>query len=105
MFLNDQNIFQPDILFIANKNIKGIKFNGFHGTPDLVIEILSASNAQYDLIKKKRVYERCKVKEFWVIDPVKSEAKGYYLAGGKYYLLSTATGKVQSKIWKHTFTF
>ncbi|MEO6167934.1 MAG: Uma2 family endonuclease [Chitinophagales bacterium] len=105
VYLNEKNVFQPDILFISSGNIKGIKNNGFYGSPDLVIEILSPSNAQYDLIQKKKIYERCGVKEFWVIDPMSKEAKGFYLSAKKYIPLATARGKISSKILSHTFSF
>ena len=37
--------------------------------PDWVCEILSRSNARNDLVKKKRVYHRCRVGHYWVVDP------------------------------------
>jgi Uma2 family endonuclease len=43
--------------------------DGVHGAPDLVIEILSPSNAYYDLKTKKDVYERIGVGEYWIVDP------------------------------------
>src|SRR5688572_19014864 len=57
VFLDDENAFQPDILFISNKN-KGklISGSGFKGVPDMIIEILSF-NKNHDPVTKKQVYE------------------------------------------------
>jgi Uma2 family endonuclease len=55
-----------------------------HGAPDLVIEILSPGTARYDLHEKKDVYERCGVKELWMIDPADKSATGYWLTGNEY---------------------
>jgi len=37
--------------------------------PDWVCEILSPSNARYDLIAKLRTYHRCGVQHYWIVDP------------------------------------
>jgi len=38
--------------------------------PDLVVEVLSPSNAYDDLTRKKATYCDSGVSEFWIIDPV-----------------------------------
>ena len=35
-----RNIFQPDIIFIANENLHKVESKGLVGVPDLVVEIL-----------------------------------------------------------------
>ena len=37
--------------------------------PDWVCEVLSASNARNDLVKKMRAYQRVGVPHYWVVDP------------------------------------
>ena len=37
--------------------------------PDWVCEVLSRSNKRNDTIKKRRVYHRCGVPHFWIVDP------------------------------------
>ncbi len=69
VFLDDENAFQPDLIFISRENLGIIKEDGIYGPPDLVIEILSPSTAHYDLREKFRVYERSGVKEYWIVDP------------------------------------
>jgi Uma2 family endonuclease len=37
--------------------------------PDWVCEVLSASNASNDLVKKLRVYHRSQITHYWIVDP------------------------------------
>nr|NIR48553.1 Uma2 family endonuclease [candidate division KSB1 bacterium]NIR69031.1 Uma2 family endonuclease [candidate division KSB1 bacterium]NIS24097.1 Uma2 family endonuclease [candidate division KSB1 bacterium]NIT71016.1 Uma2 family endonuclease [candidate division KSB1 bacterium]NIU24716.1 Uma2 family endonuclease [candidate division KSB1 bacterium] len=69
--LSEENIHQPDILFIANENSQIITDKNISGAPDLIIEILSPSTAYYDLVEKKDNYEKFGVKEYWIVDPKK----------------------------------
>jgi len=52
----------------------------------LVIEILSPSNAYYDLRQKKNIYEKYGVKEYIIVDPIEQSAELYALKDGIYYL-------------------
>jgi Uma2 family endonuclease len=82
--LDDENVYQPDIIFVAKENLHKIKQNGFYGAPELIFEILSPSNATYDLENKKDVYERSGVKEYWIVNPETSLAEGFTLTRGMY---------------------
>ncbi|HXL56567.1 MAG TPA: Uma2 family endonuclease, partial [Chitinophagaceae bacterium] len=73
VYFNKRNVYQPDIVFIANENIKNIQEKGLFGAPDLVIEILSPKTAKYDLEDKRDVYERYGVKEYWAVDPASKQ--------------------------------
>lgn len=47
--LDEDNIFQPDILYVAESRKNELVHERIEGAPDLIIEILSPSNAYYDL--------------------------------------------------------
>ena len=84
--LDEENIFQPDLLFISeNRKVELIK-ERIAGAPDLVIEILSPSTAYYDLKQKKDIYERFGVKEYLIIDPVRQDAEVYELINERFEL-------------------
>lgn len=68
--LAEDEIYQPDIIFLSNDHLFRVKDWGIEGAPDLVIEVLSASTAQFDLNHKKQVYQNCGVHEYLVVDPV-----------------------------------
>ena len=88
---DEGNVLQPDILYITEERKTEIIKDFITGAPDLVIEILSPSNAYYDLRQKKDIYEKYSVKEYIVIDPVQENADLYALKEGAYYLHQKAT--------------
>jgi Uma2 family endonuclease len=69
VILSDDNIVQPDILFIAGGRVGLVGELNLQGVPDLVIEILSAGSRKKDLETKKKIYARFGVGEYWVVDP------------------------------------
>lgn len=87
--LDDKNILQPDVIFIANETTHIIKNNGIYGAPDLVVEILSPSTSTNDKIRKKAQYEQFGVKEYWIVDPIHHIIDQFMLADDKYYLHAT----------------
>ena len=83
---DDGNVLQPDLLYISEERKADIVKERIIGAPDLVVEILSPSNAYYDLRQKKDIYEQYGVKEYIIIDPVQMNADLYALKDGAYYL-------------------
>jgi Uma2 family endonuclease len=98
VYLDEMNVFQPDICFISKERMPLIKEDGLYGAPDLVIEILSPSTAPYDLKEKKDVYEQHGVKEYWIVDPEDNSVTGYTLKDSKFVLLMKGEGKIQSAL-------
>jgi Uma2 family endonuclease len=60
-------VVQPDLCIICDK--EKLDDKGCIGAPDLIIEILSASNSKKEMRTKKELYEENEVKEYWIIDP------------------------------------
>lgn len=67
--LSEHNVVQPDILYVARERLGIIKEANIQGAPDLVVEILSPSDAEWDRVTKRRVYARFGVREFWIVGP------------------------------------
>ena len=66
--LSDNDVVQPDLLFISNERAHVITEDNLQGAPDLVVEILSPSTADRDLFIKRSLYAKHGVKEYWVVD-------------------------------------
>ncbi len=82
---NDNEIFtvvQPDISVICDHDKLDDK--GCIGAPDLVVEILSPSSASYDQIKKRSLYEKVGVREFWLVHPTDMLVTIQTLEGSAY---------------------
>jgi Uma2 family endonuclease len=48
------------------------------------VEVLSPSTASHDQIRKRTLYERHGVKEYWLVHPVDRVLTVYRLDGGEY---------------------
>ena len=69
VYLDDNNVYQPDVLFISHDRVSIIRDDGLHGAPDFVLEVLSPHTARYDLNAKRAGYARSGVREFWLVYP------------------------------------
>jgi Uma2 family endonuclease len=60
--------------------------------PDLVVEILSGSTAGRDRVRKRRIYERNGVREYWLVDPGRRTILVLTRHAGKFDTGTTYTG-------------
>ena len=81
---NPNDTFQPDILFLSNDRLPLIGNAKIEGAPDLVVEILSASNTPKEMGYKKVIYELSGVKEYWVINLEKEILTQYENVEGEF---------------------
>lgn len=70
-------VVQPDLCVICDN--EKLDEKGCIGAPDLIIEILSASNGKKEMRTKKTLYEENQVKEYWIIDPTHETLLQYSL--------------------------
>ncbi|MDR4508723.1 MAG: Uma2 family endonuclease [Candidatus Brocadiaceae bacterium] len=102
VYLSEEDIYQPDIIFISNDRLNIIGEKKIESAPDLIVEILSPATAYYDLKHKKRIYESSGVKEFWIIDPMEKSIEVYENVGGRFKLFNEVIkkGKIHSNLIK-----
>jgi Uma2 family endonuclease len=81
----EQNVVQPDILFIKKEREEIIYKNGIIGAPDLIIEILS-TNKSHDQTRKLELYQRNQVPEYIIIDSETKQIWHYLLKESVYVL-------------------
>lgn len=84
VFLTEEDHFVPDVMVVCNPDI--IRPDGVYGTPDLVVEVLSPSTARSDKTRKKEVYARCGVREYWIVSPGDKSVEVYRSAGTEFTL-------------------
>lgn len=100
-----RNIFQPDIIFIANESLHKIESKGLVGVPDLVIEILSPGTAHIDMGEKRDVYEQYGVKEYFIVDPATKTVTSFVLQGKEFNEIETTIGIINSKLLNTLISF
>ena len=66
-----KNIIQPDISVICDKN--KLTDKGCTGSPDMIVEVVSHYNPNNDFIRKLNLYDKYKVKEYWIVNPIKKK--------------------------------
>jgi len=88
VILSEENVLQPDILFVRKERLGIIREANLQGPPDIVIEILSERTRSKDLEVKKKIYAQFGVPEYWIVDPEADTAEvlvwselGYVTAG------------------------
>ena len=84
LFLTEEDRFIPDVMVVCDRD--KIRRDGVHGAPDLVVEILSPSTGVHDKGRKKRVYERYGVSEYWIVSPEARSVDVYLLEEGRFEL-------------------
>ena len=106
VFLDEHsNAVQPDVIFISSKNSTIVGEDAIHGVPDMLIEVLSPGNPKHDLVRKKELYQKFGVKEYWIIDPDTKESLGFTLKDGIFKEAGTYKAKIKSLLLNQDFAF
>jgi Uma2 family endonuclease len=69
VLLSNEDIVQPDILFVRKERNAIVGKLNIQGAPDLVVEILSPATRTNDFEAKRKIYSRFGVQECWIVDP------------------------------------
>jgi Uma2 family endonuclease len=80
--INSKNIVQPDISVICNKS--KLTDKGCTGSPDMIVEVISPFNPSNDYVRKLNLYEQFKVKEYWIVNPMRKNILVYILTDNGY---------------------
>jgi Uma2 family endonuclease len=99
VYFSDDEVYQPDIIYISRDRLKNLGMK-IDIAPDLIVEVLSPSNAYHDLVHKKNVYEAHGVKEYWIVDPIEKTIEVFENRDGQFVTIAKAkkSGQVDSKV-------
>lgn len=84
LYLSETDRFIPDMMVVCDRN--KIQWNGVHGAPDLVVEVLSHSTAVRDRGYKKDLYEASGIPEYWIVSPTDRSVEVYLLTNSRFTL-------------------
>jgi len=84
VFFSDTNVVEPDVLFLSAERAGRIEERFIRDAPDLVIEVSSPSTRRLELVRKRELYERFGVPEYWYVDLEADRVEVYRLKGDRY---------------------
>jgi Uma2 family endonuclease len=87
--LAQDQVVQPDILYVSEERRAIVQKAAVMGAPDFLIEVLSPSNRAWDRVRKRRVYGKSGVREYWIVDPEEKTIEVYRLEGSELLLVPT----------------
>ncbi len=80
--LSDTVTVQPDVVYLADADAHRITAPNIQGPPTLVVEVLSVP--RHDLVRKRELYARFAIPEYWVVHPDADRVEVYRLDGAAY---------------------
>jgi Uma2 family endonuclease len=87
VYLDESNVVQPDVMWNGpDSQCILIDDSYWRGAPDLVLEILSPSNAAHDKRVKFQLYEKHGVREYWIMDIPAHRLEVWQRANEKFVL-------------------
>lgn len=92
LFLPGADPVQPDLLVVTAEQADLVRYNGVHGAPTLIVEILSPSTAAYDRTRKSRKYAESGVQFYWIVDVAERTLEVFRLQTDGRYALDTSIG-------------
>ena len=84
VFFGGANPVQPDILVLLPDRFRLMSKRGIEGAPDLLIQVLSPSNPEHDRVRKRTLYARGGVREYWLVTPEAATIEALVLDGEVY---------------------
>ncbi len=95
---DEKTIVQPDLLIVCDKKKKDM-YKRINGGPRFVVEILSPSNLEKDMIKKAGKYLDAGVEEYWMVNPKREEIIVHDFAGSNIYIRYSFSDKIPVRIF------
>ena len=88
---------EPDISIVCDPS--KLDDHGCKGAPDMVVEVLSPSTQRHDQLVKLGLYQRARVREYWIVDPMNKTTRVMLLdAGGTLQLHEVYDRKGVAKV-------
>lgn len=68
IYFSERDVVEPDVVFVRAGREGIVEERFVRGAPDLVVEVSSPSTRRLDLGRKRDLYERNGVAEYWFVD-------------------------------------
>ena len=68
VFLSDVNVVEPDVLYVRPEHVGKVERPFVRSAPDVVVEVSSPSTRRLEIVRKRELYARFGVPEYWYVD-------------------------------------
>src|SRR5881296_1025789 len=68
VYFSETNVVEPDLIYVRPENLGRFDERYYPAPPDLVVEVSSPSTRRLELVRKRELYERFGVPEYWFVD-------------------------------------
>jgi Uma2 family endonuclease len=90
------NVVQPDLAVICDP--VRLDDKGCRGAPDWIVEVLSPRTAAKDQRRKRDLYERHGVREYWLVHPTDRIVFVYRLEDGRYGKPDVSSARGETRV-------
>jgi Uma2 family endonuclease len=84
VFFTDRNVVEPDVIYVRPQDLDRNEDRVVRGAPTLVVEVSSPSTRRLELVRKKELYARFGVPEYWYVDLDAERVEIYRLEDDAY---------------------
>src|SRR5712691_238814 len=84
VYFSETNVVEPDVIFVGPQSQTKIEKQFIRSAPDLVVEVSSPTTRRLELVRKRDLYERFGVPEYWFVDLDADRVEVYRLQGERY---------------------
>jgi Uma2 family endonuclease len=78
---------EPDVAYVRRERLHLIREREMRGGPDIGVEVVSRDSRARDYGEKRLLYQRARVPEYWIIDPLQRRVEFHRLQGKQYQLV------------------
>jgi len=86
VYFTERDVVEPDVVFVRAENLERDEDRFVRGAPDVVVEVSSPSTRRLEIHRKRELYERMGVLEYWYVDLDAERVEIYRLQEGRYGL-------------------
>jgi Uma2 family endonuclease len=84
IYFTDRNVVEPDVVYVRAEHLGRDEEPFVRGAPDLVVEVSSPSTRRLELVRKRELYQRFGVPEYWYVDLDADRVEVYRLSPEQY---------------------
>jgi Uma2 family endonuclease len=84
VYFSETNVVEPDLIYVRPENLGRFDERYYPAAPDLVVEVSSPSTRRLELVRKRKLYERFGVPEYWFVDLDADRVEVHRLEEGRF---------------------